>query len=143
MNNYKYLVVVECAIESDGKFLIIKRSEGKHAGGLLSFPGGKVEESDEVNSDDILRNAVKREIFEEVGLILEDSIEYVTSSYFTDSLGIEVIDSIFYCKLDKTVMNIIASEREVAAYYWMSIDEINQAENSPEWLKRYVALIKK
>ena len=34
-----YLKVVEVAIEHDEKFLIIKRPEGKHAGGLLSFPG--------------------------------------------------------------------------------------------------------
>jgi hypothetical protein len=34
-----YLKVVEFAIEHDSKFLIIKRPEGKNAGGLLSFPG--------------------------------------------------------------------------------------------------------
>ena len=39
-----YLNIVEVAIEHDEKFLIIKRPEGKHAGGLLAFPGGKVEE---------------------------------------------------------------------------------------------------
>lgn len=63
-----YLKVVEVAIEHDSKFLIIKRPEGKHAGGLLSFPGGKVEEIDEQNEWDILRLAAKREIYEEVGL---------------------------------------------------------------------------
>lgn len=42
-----YLKVVEVAIEHDSKFLIIKRPEGSHAGGLLSFPGGKVKEIDE------------------------------------------------------------------------------------------------
>jgi len=38
-----YLNVVEVAREHDEKFLIIKRPESKHAAGLLSFPGGKVE----------------------------------------------------------------------------------------------------
>lgn len=32
-----YLKVVEVAIEHDKKFLIIKRPEGKHAGGLFAF----------------------------------------------------------------------------------------------------------
>jgi 8-oxo-dGTP pyrophosphatase MutT (NUDIX family) len=63
-----YLNIVEVAIEHDEKFLIIKRPEGNHAGGLLAFPGGKVEEIDEQNEWDILRLAAKRETLEEVGL---------------------------------------------------------------------------
>lgn len=56
-----YLVLVECAIEYQGKFLIIKRPENVHAGGLLSFPGGKVEEYDAIDDGScVLENAVKR-----------------------------------------------------------------------------------
>lgn len=137
----KYLVVVECAIEHDGKFLIIKRPEGKHAAGLLSFPGGKFDPEDEVSEWNVLRLAAKREIFEEVGLTLLDPLQYVTSNYFIDSDGIPVIDSIFYCSLNKTTANVIASQREVPEYYWMAPEEINSAENSPAWLKKYVELI--
>jgi len=50
-----YLLIVECAIECNGKFLIIQRPEGKHAGGLLAFAGGKVDEQDETSRFDILR----------------------------------------------------------------------------------------
>ncbi len=39
----KFIAVVECAIEYQGKFMIIERPQGGHAEGLLSFPGGKVE----------------------------------------------------------------------------------------------------
>ena len=39
----KFIVNVECAIRFKNKFLIIKRPEKSHAGGLLSFPGGKFE----------------------------------------------------------------------------------------------------
>lgn len=74
-----YVIVVECAIECNGKYLIIRRPEGKHAGGLLSFAGGKVEEQDEINNFDILRAAVKREMLEELGLNLTGNIDYVTS----------------------------------------------------------------
>ena len=136
-----YLKVVEVAIEHNSKFLIIKRPEGKHAGGLLSFPGGKVEEIDEHNEWDILRLAAKREIYEEVGLELEDNLNYITSNYFVDSHGIHVIDTIFHCKIDKTPLNISASQREVPEYYWMTTEEINSANNSPEWLKRYIQYI--
>ena len=60
-----YHMVVECAIEHDGKFFIINRPPGKHAAGLLAFPGGKVEYKDSDLGADILRAAVKREVFEE------------------------------------------------------------------------------
>lgn len=136
-----YLKVVGCAIEHNAKFLIIKRPPGVHAGGLLAFPGGKVEEIDEQNEWDILRAAAKREVFEEVGLDLKDDLTYVVSNYFVDTKGICVIDTIFHCKIEKTVLNISASAREVAEYYWLSSDEIGHAEDSPPWLKKYISYI--
>ncbi|MDX1924093.1 MAG: NUDIX domain-containing protein [Rickettsiaceae bacterium] len=138
-----YLNVVEVAIEHDEKFLIIKRPEGKHAGGLLSFPGGKVEEIDEQNEWDILRLAAKREILEEVGLDLKDELKYIISNYFVDSIGAHVIDTIFHCKIDKTDLTVNASAREVPEYYWLTEEEINKAHNAPEWLKKYVQYIRR
>lgn len=136
-----YLVGVQCALEYEGKLLIIKRPPGVHAGGLLAFPGGKVDEFDEPHHRDVLRSAVRREIKEELGLNLEDPIEYVTSSFFVDSRGISVILSVFYCKLVNTPLTIIPNPDEVPEYYWMNQAEINHAENAPEWLKRYVSLV--
>ena len=137
-----YLKVVEVAIEHDEKFLIIKRPEGKHAGGLLAFPGGKVEEIDEQNEWDILRFAAKREIFEEVGLDLKDNLQYITNNYFVDGNGAHVIDTIFHCKIEKTDLIINASPREVPEYYWLTEEEINNAPNAPSWLKKSVQYIK-
>ena len=137
----KYLTIVECAIEHKGKFLLIERPEGSYASGTLSFPGGKVDPQDEASPYDILRNAVKREVLEEVGLILEDPIQYVTSSYFfVPKNDMHVIDTIFYCKLEKTIAHVIPSPREVPAYYWMSPQEIETAYNAPVWLKQYIKL---
>ena len=76
----KSIVVVECAIEHNGKFLIIERPRGKHAAGLLAFPGGKFELGDIRGDEDVLLNAIKREVQEEVGLTLEGPIHYITSS---------------------------------------------------------------
>ncbi len=89
-----YLKVVEVDIEHDEKFLIIKMPEGKHAGGLLSFPAGKVEEIDEQNEWDILKLATKREIQEEVGLDLKNELKYIISDYceyifFSDKGGLD------------------------------------------------------
>ena len=139
-----YLNIVEVAIEHDEKFLIIKRPEGKHAGGLLAFPGGKVEEIDERNEWDILRMAAKREILEEVGLNLKDDLKYITNNYFVGSSNIaaHVIGTIFHCNIEKTDLTIKASAREVPEYYWLTEEEINKAHNAPQWLKKSVQYIK-
>lgn len=123
--------------------MIIKRPESKHAGGLLSFPGGKVEEIDEHNEWDILRLAAKREILEEVRLDLKHDLKYIISNYFVDNIGAHVIDTIFHCKIEKTDSTVNASAREVPEYYWLTEEEINQPHNAPEWLKKYVQYIRR
>lgn len=138
-----YLNIVEVAIEHDEKFLIIKRPEGKHAGGLLSFPGGKVEEIDEQNEGDILRFAAKREILEEVGLDLKDDLRYIISNYFVGSTGVHVINHIFHCKIEKTDLRVKASAPEFPEYYWLTEEEINKAHDAPQWLKQYVQYIRR
>ena len=139
----KFLVVVECAIEYQEKFLIIERPASVvHAGGLLAFPGGKVEKNDGQSEANILLEAVKREVFEEVGLALLDPLQIVTSSYFfIDTHQTPVIDVIFYCLLKKTNPSITASAREVSHFAWMSLQEILAHEKSPIWLKRYISAL--
>jgi 8-oxo-dGTP diphosphatase len=137
-----YLNVVEVAIEHDEKFLIIKRPEGKNAGGLLAFPGGKVEGIDEQNEWDILRLAGKREILEEVGLDLKDDLKYITNNHFVHDSGAHVIKTIFHCKIEKTNLTINASPLEVAEYYWLTDKQIHHAHNALYWLKKSVQYIR-
>lgn len=141
-----YLNVVECAIEHDGTFLVIEHPPTKHpsvshAGGLLSFPGGKVDPADESYPDDILRAAVKREIFEEVGLTLNDPTDYVFSTFFIGKNNTPIINSTFYCKLSPPLPNVIVSPREIASYAWMTAAEILAAQNASDWLKIYIQRI--
>ncbi len=133
----RFLVVVECVIENNGRFLIIRRPAGVHAAGLLAFPGGKVEHQD--GGGNILVEAVKREVFEEVGLDLVDPVQFVTSSYFRDSHQEHVLDVIFHCKLEKTKTEVKPSLREVPEHYWMTMDEILAHQDSPPWLKHYLS----
>ena len=69
MKSEKNRVHVAVAViqDSNEKFLITKRSEHAHQGGLWEFPGGKLE------SDESVQQALKREILEEVGLTVETS----------------------------------------------------------------------
>jgi 8-oxo-dGTP diphosphatase len=136
----KYIVIAECALELDGRFLIIKRPQNKEGGGLLAFPGGKVETEDQksIQFHDVLLHTVKREVFEEVGINLLDPIQYISSNHFTSINGSECLILIFHSVLSKTTAIVNPSEREVPEYYWMTPDEINQAPNAPIWLKKYI-----
>ncbi len=136
-----FLAVVECAIEHEGKYLMIRRPEGIHAGGLLAFPGGKVDYEDGSGHQNILINAVKREVFEEIGLDLVDPIQFATSSYFIDTYQQHVLDIIFCCRLKKTKIEIIPSEKEVPEYFWLSSQEILAHDKAPEWIERYISII--
>lgn len=136
-----YLAVVECVIEYNNTFLIIRRpNNSQQAAGLLSLPGGTVEALDEVNAYDMLRSAIKREIFEELGFHLKDPIDYLLTSYFVDNKGRHVLDSIFHHRLT-SMPTIVPSPTEVPAYYWMTIEEINTAPHAPEWLKKYIGKV--
>lgn len=106
----------------------------------LLFFGGKVDETNEHNKWDILRAAAKRKVFEEVGLDLKDDLKYITNNYFVDNYSAHVINTILYYKIDKTALKINASPREVPEYYWLTEEEVNQAHNAPEWLKKICAI---
>lgn len=54
-------------IEREGRVLIARRPDHAHQGGLLEFPGGKVEPGETV------QQALVREIHEETGLVLSES----------------------------------------------------------------------
>jgi len=62
----KNIVHVAVAVlqNSNGQYLIAKRPQESHQGGLWEFPGGKVE-----NNESVL-DALKRELFEETGITI-------------------------------------------------------------------------
>jgi mutator protein MutT len=58
---------VVAVIERDGRFLMIQRAEGIVLGGAWCFPGGGIQ------ADETERQAITREVREEVGLIVRPS----------------------------------------------------------------------
>lgn len=134
----RFVVVVECIIEHQDKYLLITRPQGVQAGGLLAFPGGKVDVEDGADDASILMNAVKREVLEEVGLDLQAPIEFVTSSFFLGPNEEPVMAVVFYVKLEEAQVDVKPSAREVPEYAWMTTDEISAHKNTPIWVKRYL-----
>ncbi|WP_102272103.1 NUDIX hydrolase [Cytobacillus massiliigabonensis] len=127
-----FYVNVEGAVYKENKWLIIERSmkEG-HAGGLLSFVGGTVE--NEGNSTDILERTLRRELFEEVGVKVKEKMEYVRNTSFKLDDSSEVIDIVYLCELEEGEP-FPKSPEEVAAVYWMTTDEIVHHPKTPIWL---------
>ncbi|MEK3886331.1 NUDIX hydrolase [Bacillus sp. FSL K6-3431] len=128
-----FLVNVEAAVFNKDTWLIIKRSiKEEHAGGLLCLVGGTVEK--EGNTKGILERTLKRELFEEVGVKVKDSMKFVRNTSFILDDGNEVIDIVFLCEFDHG-KPFAKSPDEVDAVYWMTADEIYNHPNSPIWLK--------
>lgn len=134
----KSVVVVECAIQHNNRFLVIERPQGKHGAGLLSFPGGKVEPCDSVAAQDFLINSAKREVLEEVGIALTDSLSYITSAFFYGSNQIPIINCLFHAILDQNNPQVTPNPNEVPAYFWLTKDEILNSPIAAPWLKEYI-----
>jgi 8-oxo-dGTP pyrophosphatase MutT (NUDIX family) len=133
------MLFTQCAIEFDKKLLVIRRPIDTRDGGLLAFPGGKIDQEDCQLDCDILQNGAKREILEEVGISLDMELNYVTSRYFNKD-NIHMVFVLFHCVVP-TMPKVIPSAREVANYYWMNREEIDTADESAVWLKKYSVLI--
>lgn len=100
-----------------------------------------MEYADGGENRNILIEAIKREVFEEVGLDLIDPIEFLTSSYFVDSQNTPILDVIFHCKIKDSLVEVTPSLKEVPEYYWLTPSEAMSHENTPPWLKHYISYL--
>ncbi len=137
LSPYFYIVNVEAAIFKENKWLLIERSEKEeYGGGFISFVGGKVDKTKE--SVNILEKTLIREIYEEIGVEVEDQMTYVNSSLFLADEE-PVVDIVFLCKYKSGVPHC-KSPDEVANVFWMSIEEVRNHPSIPVWLKRNINL---
>ncbi|MBM3240590.1 NUDIX domain-containing protein [Candidatus Poribacteria bacterium] len=135
MNPYWY-VNVEGAIIKDRYYLMIVRGEQEtHAPGVLTLPGGTVENAG--NTNNILEETLSREIAEEVGVEIHDEIEYIESNAFIADDGEPVVDIVFLCQY-KGGTPRISDPGEVAAIQWMTAQEVFEHPKAPEWTRRSI-----
>jgi len=130
--NFLVNVNVEGAIYNNGKFLMVVRSEKEvHASGDLALVGGKVDfRGEEAN---ILENTLKREIMEEVGIAVKDTLTYVKSSSFTSIDGREFVDIVFLAHYKSCEAK--AMSEEVSDVVWVSLDEALSDSRVKKWTK--------
>lgn len=137
-----YIVNVEGVVfrQEDNRYLMLVRGAGEeYLPGVLSFPGGKVEGADFV--DNVLEVTVRREILEEVGVIVHDDIVYVESHSFVGD-GEPCVDVVFLCRY-KDGEAKSGDLDEVDSVIWMSYSDILQNKDAPEWTKQSLKLAEK
>jgi NADH pyrophosphatase NudC (nudix superfamily) len=127
-----YIVNVEGAVWRSGRYMLIVRGpEEAHAAGTLSLVGGKVEVT-EGGMDDVLETTLRREIREEVGLVIGETV-YVHSTHFT-AAGQNVIDVVFLGRYESGEP-LITDPGEVAEIRWLTAAEVLDHPAAPPWTK--------
>ena len=126
--NKAHYVAVTGILVKDGKYLITKRADWEKAfPGKWTVPGGKLEVLDyALRKKDtsehwynVLENALRREVKEEVGLEIEN-ISYLTSMVYLRDDGIPcLIVSLFASPLNKEIKLCPA----LTDYKWVSLEE--------------------
>jgi 8-oxo-dGTP pyrophosphatase MutT (NUDIX family) len=117
---------------------------------MFILPGGKVESFDETqgeiirqlsdggkerNYDDVLLNTIRREVYEELKIDLPHVIDYFCSNFFINTREEQVIDVVFYTKLQKHP-EIVVDGDEVKSFIWMNQREILDSDQVNDWLKK-------
>jgi ADP-ribose pyrophosphatase YjhB (NUDIX family) len=98
---------VKCLIEYDNNYLLIKQTYGSRTYNW-NLPGGEVEKNEGIES------AVKREILEEVGIILPNVVEL---KKYTSNFEYKV-DTV-YCFYSKvSTKNFVIDKKEILEVKW-------------------------
>src|SRR5207253_9531389 len=131
--------------------LMIRRPEkSSFAPDVWAFPGGGVEEEDEVAGDGILLNTMRvaaaRELFEETGIQLVDLEKLVWTARWVTPAGLpKRFDTYFFLTLVGRDVVAVADRREAVDVTWISPAEAIQRPNFPlvfPTLKHLEALVR-
>ena len=115
--------VVAGIIKHNGHYLITKRFENSHLGGMWEFPGGKIMKGESE------KTALKRELKEEVGINCSiGELVYKTNYHYPD-LSINI--KFYQCKL----LSGEPKPLECAAVKWIQSSKFSQYEFPPSDIK--------
>lgn len=135
MEEYAFVVNVEGALVRDGEYLLVERAADEaHAGGLLAFPGGKIEPPPD--GDESFEATARRELAEEVGVEV-GAVEYVHSRTFETDDGTSCVNVVTLCEGAGGEAHVRAPD-EIAAVHWLSPDAIRGHPDAPGFLERDV-----
>jgi 8-oxo-dGTP diphosphatase len=116
-----HVVAVMGIVKNGDKYLLAQRSlNDPQAGGQWSFPGGKV---DMEVGDGIIEETLKREIMEEIGIEIEDKIDFICDDGFVRVSGHHVVMMTFLCFYKSGKAKPLEGQEQIK---WLTIDEINK-----------------
>jgi ADP-ribose pyrophosphatase YjhB (NUDIX family) len=132
-----FVVAVTGIVKKGNKYLLAKRcKEDKQAPGTWSMPGGKVEHA---VMPYIIENSLKREIMEEVGVEIEDKVEFVYNDSFVRVSGHYVVMMTFLCFYKSGEAKALEDQDEVR---WVTLKEM-ESMDLPDYMKTRIAALKK
>lgn len=99
--------------------LVLTRLPDEFMGGIEELPSGKVEQKES------LINALKREIYEETGLELDNNINYIFSFDYLSSKGKKTRHFTFLCHTNYTKIKI--NPHEHSDFRWLPISGIKNS----------------
>jgi len=132
MPKQKFTVSV-CAVvyKDNGELLVTERSDKEAQGsGLLSYPGGKIEDIEIKNIEEvkhsIFEETIKRELMEECGVsVYDDSLALANNHLFKRFDGSYSIMVVFVARF-KSQKKIKFDPEEIKAIHWMKFKDIDK-----------------
>ena len=85
------VVVTAAVVEIDGRYLVTRRHEGVHLGGVWEFPGGKCDK------DEALKDCLARELLEELDVASRIGEEIFSTTHAYPDRSVEL--HFFRCEL--------------------------------------------
>jgi len=132
MQRHRVVVNVEVAVVRDGQYLATVRGSGEGYGaGWLGFPGGKVDP--DPAAPNVLEETARREVLEEVGLVLDDRVVYVESHTF--AVGDDVVLDVVMLARSISGDAYAASPGEVACVEWLPYDAFRDDVRTQPWTR--------
>ncbi len=130
-----YSVIVNVLVEKNGRILISQRSfEEEHEPGKWTIPGGKVENTDEVEFE-ILQKTIVKEVQEEVGVKIDkNKCILIQNNTFRRSNGQMVLALVFLSKWLSGTARPLEDTNDVK---WVVKEDINNYEFPPN-VKDYI-----
>ncbi len=126
--------VVSCFVEHDGKILMLHRQDHKPEGDTWGGPAGKVDEGEGINE------ALKREVFEETGIELQDPKYF--KKLFIRLPDYDFVYHIFHELLDE-IPTVKIREEEHKDFNWIEPEkalETNLMSDEDECIKLFFGI---
>ena len=131
-NNYNFRFAVEAIIRCGDKFLICKRQEDIDvAPGIWNVPAGKVKH------DEGIEEALKREVYEEVNLLI-NNVEYI-DYHFINKAHQRIVFT-YLASIDD-ISQFTLNETEFSEHKWVRADDIDDYETLNDHLKQHIKQI--